>query len=84
MPALDTEIERVTAAVLRYRAKMDAVMDAIDADSGPQSAHEHDATWKRAAGKLDRAGKWLCILLRKRGRASDVSLAAACEIGAWP
>ena len=84
MTALDTEIERVTAAVLRYQAKMDAIVDAIDAEGGPQSAHEHDATWKRAAGKLQRAGAWLCVLLRKRGRPSDVSLAAACETGAWP
>ncbi len=84
MPALDTEIGRVTAAVLRYRAKMDAVVDAIDAEGGPQSAHEHDATWKRAADKLQRAGAWLCVLLRKRGTADDLSLAQAAEVGAWP
>jgi hypothetical protein len=84
MPALDTEIERVTAAVLRCRREMDAVMNAIDAEGGPQSAHEHDATWKRAAGKLQRAGAWLCVLLRKRGTADDLSLARAAEMGAWP
>jgi hypothetical protein len=63
---------------------MDAVMDAIDAEGGPRSAHEHDATRKKYSGKLDRAGKWLCVLLRKRGAADDLSLARATEIGAWP
>ena len=82
--ALDIEIGRVSRAVESYRAKMDAVLDAIDAEGGPQSAHEHDATWKRAAGKLQRAGAWLCVLLRKRGAADDLSLARAVEIGAWP
>lgn len=82
--ALDVEIGRVSRAVESYRAKMDAVMDAIDADGGPQSAHEHDAVWKRYCGKLERAGKWLCVLLRKRGLPSDVSRAEAREMGAWP
>ena len=59
-------------------------MAEIDAEGGPQSAHEHDAVWKRHCGKLERAGRWLCVLLRKRGLPSDVSLAEACEMGAWP
>lgn len=37
-----------------------------------------------AVDSFERAGKWLCILLRKRGTFRDHRLARAIEVSAWP
>lgn len=84
MSALDVEIGRVCAAVLRYQASMDAVREAVEGNDGPQSAHEHSAEWNRVAEQLSRTSAWFCVLLRKRGTEADLKLANAVEISAWP
>lgn len=79
---LAVEISRVAAAAVRHRAAMDDIKESLR--GGDQGAHEHNAAWGALADKLGRTKAWLCVLLRKRGTADDLSLARAADMGAWP
>jgi hypothetical protein len=83
--ALDIEIARVKAAVVRYQAELDEFGERFRREGWsccPSCAFYPE--YSNLADKADRAAEVLVRLLRKRGQLPDERLAAAVEMSAWP
>lgn len=78
---METEIARVRAALRRHEAKVDAMSDEwarLRAPCCPGCMFGQEYT--KAADKCGRTGRWLKILLRRRGRSEDVAEAKRLEM----
>lgn len=75
---IDIEIYRNKSAIVRYRRLLDESYE----DNGPPSDYSAYQTW--LIEKMERASKWLCILLGKRNDVGDEQLAYSISIDAWP
>jgi hypothetical protein len=79
------EIDKVKAALLRHEAKvsaMDNEWSRVNGSCCPGCMFGGEYT--DASEQVTRTGRWLGVLLRKRGTDDDLRLANAIEIGAWP
>jgi hypothetical protein len=80
MSFLNTEIPRVTAALTRHEARIDAMSNEwarLGMPCCPGCMFGSDYT--SAVDKAERTARWLAHLLRKRGRPQDLRKAARIE-----
>jgi hypothetical protein len=85
MSRLDDSIEFVKNKMVRreqYKRKLERTVEPTDEHFAALGGC--DSEYDKLLEKQTRAGKWLCVLLRKRGTAADLQLAKAVEWTAWP
>jgi hypothetical protein len=81
----DDEIERCKRALVRHHAVVDEMASEWSRVNGVCCPGcMFGATYSEAADQCERTGKWLCVLLRRRGRLADLKLVRAIEVSAWP
>lgn len=80
--ALDREIDAHKAAMRRYRVELDRM--ASEARFACCPTCMFGTAFGSVSDKSERCGKWLQILLKKRGSKRDLELADAIRVSAWP
>lgn len=85
--SLSNQIERCKAAMLRRQAHMDELWRSVSypgQDEHIAALGGCNGEYCRLSEKQERAGAWLRVLLTKRGKPEDLSMAEAIRISAWP